>query len=108
MEKINKQLREIKGKGKVTPFGKFRAIAISIVNFLFLYNLTKKLKLASRNTLEKNIPTVYAFTIVVVKNWFIDKFPVFFRNIINYEGSLDFTVPNLDYIEDNLVKKRFK
>mmetsp|Transcript_23697 Transcript_23697/g.21060 ORF Transcript_23697/g.21060 Transcript_23697/m.21060 type:complete len:235 (+) Transcript_23697:210-914(+) len=45
---------------------------------------------------------------VCFKNWFIDKFPVFFRGIINHEGSLDFTTPNTDYIRDAIVKKNFK
>ena len=78
------------------------------MNLFFLYKITKNLKRATRRTNEKNVPTVYAFTMVCIKNWFIEKFPVFFRSIINHEGSLDFHNPNEGYIQDNLVKKNFK
>mmetsp|Transcript_9617 Transcript_9617/g.9401 ORF Transcript_9617/g.9401 Transcript_9617/m.9401 type:complete len:171 (-) Transcript_9617:240-752(-) len=58
--------------------------------------------------MEKNISIVYSSSLVMAKNWFIEKIPVFFRQIINYEGSLDFTVSNNDYINDKISQKRFK
>jgi hypothetical protein len=106
MEKLHKSLLFKKMK-PVTPYRKFRAIARAIVNILLLYKFTKSFKLNARGTRTQNVTAIHGFNIAIMKSWFIEKFPVFFRNVINYDGSLDFTVNNTNYVVSDSSKKRF-
>jgi hypothetical protein len=53
------------------------------------------------------VGAIQGFNVAIMRNWFIEKFPVFFRNVINYDGSLDFTVRNASDLASSETKKRF-
>jgi hypothetical protein len=95
-------------KIKVSPFRKFRAVARAITNFFFLLNYTRNFKNEMLVARDRNTSVVFGFTLIIVKNWFIDKFSMFFRMVINHDGSLDFTAGNNDKDENEVAKKRFQ
>lgn len=95
-------------KIKVSPFRKFRAVARAITNFFFLLNYTRNFKNEMLVARDRNTSVVFGFTLIIVKNWFIDKFSMFFLMVINHDGSLDFTAGNNDKDENEVAKKRFQ
>jgi hypothetical protein len=107
-DKMEQAILKMRKKNiNVRPYGRLRAIMKSILGFLVLHSTLKKYKKGLKIFKDLKLSTVYAINFALIKQWFIQKFPVFFKSIINYEDSFDFTVPNTDYIESNIVKKRF-
>jgi len=107
-QKIDSQLKRIAArKIKVKPFNRFRAIAKSIVVFFMLHKQMKRFKVDMQDTREGNVSTVHAFNLALLKTWFIYKFPIFFRNVINYDESINFTKSNSIYVSNDTIKRRF-
>lgn len=107
-DKMEQAIWKMKKKNiKVRPYARLRAILKSILGFFVLHSALKKYKKGLKIFRDLKLSTVYAINFALIKQWFIDKFPVFFKSIINYEDSMDFTVPNQDYIENDIIKKRF-
>ena len=66
----------------LTPYRKFRVIAICIYNFLALLNRTKKFKVQSINEIKQPRMAMYIMTLNTVKTWIIDCLQHVFRSVI--------------------------
>lgn len=76
----------------ISPYRKFKAIAISIVNFLFLLRVVRRFKKHAVLLRKEEQVAIYAVNHALYRDWIIRNFKAFFTRLLNYEtDSFDIT-----------------
>jgi hypothetical protein len=109
-KRLRERLKKMKvSLYKVSPFKKFKAIAISIVNMLFLLKIVRKFKRHSLKIRKNEQLAIYAVNHALYRDWIISHFKSFFTRVLNYEtDSFDITEYPLNDISEKMYERRGK
>jgi hypothetical protein len=93
----------------ISPYRKFKAIAISIANMFFLLRVVRRFKKQAVLLRKEEQVAIYAVNHALYRDWIIRSFKTFFTRLLNYEtDSFDITGYSPGEGDKSVYEKRAK